>query len=46
LVNESPVSEAWRPTMTPSITGSSVTTGFSTIWIGRQDPVWEGFQVV
>jgi 4-hydroxyproline epimerase len=37
---------AGRPAIIPSITGSSITTGFNTIWIDRQDPFWEGFQVV
>jgi 4-hydroxyproline epimerase len=30
----------------PSIEGSAVATGFNTIWIDRQDPFWQGFQVV
>jgi 4-hydroxyproline epimerase len=30
----------------PSIQGSAVSTGFNTIWIDRQDPFWQGFQVV
>jgi 4-hydroxyproline epimerase len=29
----------------PSIEGSAVATGFNTIWIDRDDPFWEGFQV-
>jgi 4-hydroxyproline epimerase len=30
----------------PSIEGSSVATGFNTIWIDRDDPFWAGFSVV
>ena len=29
----------------PSIEGSAIATGFNTIWIDREDPFWEGFQV-
>ena len=29
----------------PSIEGSATATGFNTIWIDREDPFWEGFQV-
>jgi 4-hydroxyproline epimerase len=29
----------------PSIEGSALATGFNTIWIDRDDPFWEGFQV-
>jgi 4-hydroxyproline epimerase len=30
----------------PSIEGSAMSTGFNTIWIDREDPFWQGFQVV
>jgi 4-hydroxyproline epimerase len=33
------------PAIVPSIEGSAIATGFNTIWIDRQDPFWEGFQV-
>jgi 4-hydroxyproline epimerase len=29
----------------PSIEGTAIATGFNTIWIDREDPFWEGFQV-
>jgi 4-hydroxyproline epimerase len=29
----------------PSIEGTAIATGFNTIWIDRDDPFWEGFQV-
>lgn len=29
----------------PSIEGSAVATGFNTIWVDREDPFWNGFQV-
>jgi 4-hydroxyproline epimerase len=30
----------------PSIEGSAIATGFNTIWIDREDPFWQGFQVL
>ena len=33
------------PAIIPSIEGSAIATGFNTIWIDREDPFWEGFQV-
>ncbi|MGV2497442.1 4-hydroxyproline epimerase [Pelagerythrobacter aerophilus] len=29
----------------PSIEGSAISSGFNTIWVDREDPFWEGFQV-
>ena len=29
----------------PSVEGSAIATGFNTIWIDKEDPFWEGFQV-
>lgn len=29
----------------PSIEGSAVATGYNTIWVDRDDPLWRGFQV-
>jgi 4-hydroxyproline epimerase len=29
----------------PSIEGSAIATGLNTIWIDREDPFWNGFQV-
>jgi 4-hydroxyproline epimerase len=34
-----------RSAIVPSIKGSAIATGFNTIWIDRQDPFWQGFQV-
>jgi 4-hydroxyproline epimerase len=36
---------AGQKAIVPSIQGSAVATGFNTIWIDRQDPFWQGFQV-
>ncbi len=36
---------AGRKAVVPSIQGSAIATGFNTIWIDRQDSLWQGFQV-
>ncbi|MBZ6377708.1 hydroxyproline-2-epimerase [Pacificimonas flava] len=33
------------PAILPSIEGSAISTGFNTIWVDRDDPYWEGFQL-
>ena len=42
---ESATSVGDVPAIVPSIEGSAIATGFNTIWIDRDDPFWEGFQV-
>jgi 4-hydroxyproline epimerase len=36
---------AGQKAIIPSIQGAAVSTGFNTIWIDREDPFWQGFQV-
>ena len=43
---EAETSIAGQAGIVPSVEGSAVATGFNTIWIDRQDPFWNGFQVV
>ncbi|MDE1985083.1 MAG: 4-hydroxyproline epimerase [Alphaproteobacteria bacterium] len=43
---EASIDLAGRAAIIPSIEGSAISTGTSTIWIDQADPFWRGFQVV